>query len=296
MSTWRDSKIGLPLSSVSSSANSSIFFSSRSASFQIRRPRSLADIFRQGPFRSSRARRAAATARSTSAEEPSAICVNTSPVAGLRVSNFFAPSTHCPSMSNCPGSIFTLAASIHRPVVRLVAPASRRLSGERPRPPRSALALFRLERCRALLHICSQSLFRVVALKENLLVFALNRQRGLHRNFPSRLHRALDPPHSLGSFIGRTELLGVLHHVFHEAVALVDVVDDSELQRFFKRERVAGNHQLDRFALAHEPREPLGAASAGKHAEIHFRQTDLARVFSGDANVSSHGNLEAAAH
>src|ERR1700692_4488447 len=82
MSTYRDSKIGLPLSIVSSSANSSMFSSRRSASRQIRRPRSLADIFRHGPLRSSRERRAASRARSTSALDASAIWVKTSPATG----------------------------------------------------------------------------------------------------------------------------------------------------------------------------------------------------------------------
>ncbi len=94
-------------------------------------------------------------------------------------------------------------------------------------------------------------------------------------------------------FGGRTA--GVLHDVFHEAVALEDVVDDAELLRFFERKRVAGDHQFDGLALAHQARQALRAAGAGQHAEVHFRQADLARIFARDAQVGSHGDLEASA-
>src|SRR5579864_5978962 len=105
--------MGLPLSSVSSSANSSMFFSSRSARRQSSLPRSLADIFCQGPPRSSKALRASLTARSTSAAPASATWVITSPVAGLMVSKVFAVTTHSPPIRSLPGSTrVLLAASI----------------------------------------------------------------------------------------------------------------------------------------------------------------------------------------
>ena len=113
ISTLRDSKIGLPLSRVSSSASSSIFCSTRSASRQISRPRSLADILRQAPLSIFNARRAASTAWSTSAADASAICASTSPVAGFMVLNVFEPSTHWPLISSRPGLIFALL-SLHR--------------------------------------------------------------------------------------------------------------------------------------------------------------------------------------
>src|SRR5258708_3972613 len=204
-----------------------MFFSSRSASFQIRRPRSLADIFRHGPLRSSRARRAASTARSTSAPEPSAICVNTSPVAGLTVSNLFAPSTHFPSMSNCPGSTFTFAASILDPQ------CARTKGRDRQGRPSPQTLLFRLESRGPLLYIRGQAFLGVFTLEKYLLVLALHCQRRFHGNLPASLHRALDPSHGLCCLVRRTELLGILHHVFHEAIALVDVIDDSNLLRLF---------------------------------------------------------------
>src|ERR1700733_6244070 len=73
---------GLPLSSDSISANSSRLASSRSASFQISCPRCEVDSLRlQGP--SSKALRAAVTARSTSSLSASGTRAITSPVAGL---------------------------------------------------------------------------------------------------------------------------------------------------------------------------------------------------------------------
>ena len=154
---------------------------------------------------------------------------------------------------------------------------------------------FALNIRRTLLHVRSQAFLRVFALEEQLLVLAFDRQRRLHRNLPAGLHGALDAPHGLRGLVGRAELLGVLHDVFHEAVALEDVVDDAEFLRFFERERVARDHQLDRLALADQARQPLRAAGAGKNAEVHFRQADLARILARDANVGSHGDLQAAA-
>jgi hypothetical protein len=75
----------LPLSSVSSAANSSKFSSIKSASRLISRPLSRASIFAQGP--DSNALRAALTAKSISAASPSATWAITSSVAGLMVGN-----------------------------------------------------------------------------------------------------------------------------------------------------------------------------------------------------------------
>src|SRR5271165_1324854 len=274
-STLRDSKIGLPLSSVSSSANSSMFFSTRSESFQIRRPRSLAESLCQGPPRSSKARRAASTARSTSAGEASAICVSTSPVAGLMVSKVFAPSTHWPSISNRPRFRFALvAASIIHPHRR----AELRSADGQECPSPHKRDLLRLEGCWPLLHVRRQAFLRVLALEQQLLVLAFDGQGRLHRNLPARLHGALDSSDGFRRLVGRAELLGVLHDVFHEAVTLENVVEDAEFLCFFERERVAGDHQLDGLALPHHPREALRAAGAGEYTQVHLRQADLAGV------------------
>jgi hypothetical protein len=88
----------MPMSSTSRSMNSSACARTRSAMRRRVFARSAAFIFGQGP--SSNARRAAATARSTSAAAPSAASVIGSLVAGSSVVNV-APETlarNCPSM------------------------------------------------------------------------------------------------------------------------------------------------------------------------------------------------------
>ena len=85
---------GLPLSSDSSWASSSMCSRIRSPMRQMIRPRSDGVIRLHGPV--SKARRAAATARSMSSASPSATRARISPVAGLGVSNVLpdAASTH----------------------------------------------------------------------------------------------------------------------------------------------------------------------------------------------------------
>src|SRR5277367_4637299 len=100
------------------------------------------------------------------------------------------------------------------------------------------LSLLRLEHRRPFLHIRRQAFLRILALEEQLLIFAFDRQRRLHWNLPPSLHCALDAAYSLGRLIRWAELLSVFHDVFHEAVALEDVVEDAEFLCLFKRERV----------------------------------------------------------
>src|SRR5262249_44231006 len=88
-----------------------MFFSTRSPIRHRTFPRSLADILRHGPARSSNALRAEATAWSTSLAFASETWVSTSPVAGFTESNDLPePSTHWPLMSSLPGATFALVA------------------------------------------------------------------------------------------------------------------------------------------------------------------------------------------
>src|SRR6516165_5357717 len=105
-SALSESRYGLPLSSDSRAASSSLFCSIRSASLLSSRPRSEAFILRHGP--SSNAFRAALTARSMSALSPSATWQMVSPVAGLSVGKVLPEtlSSHLPPMSS--GWSFTL--------------------------------------------------------------------------------------------------------------------------------------------------------------------------------------------
>src|SRR5207302_1605898 len=80
---------------------------------------------------------------------------------------------------------------------------------------------------------------RVFALEEQLLILTFHRQCGLHGNLPAGLHRALDSSHSFGGLVRRTKLARVLQDVFHEAVAIEDVIDDAKLFRLLEGERVS---------------------------------------------------------
>ena len=102
-SATRATASGFPLSTDSSSANSSRLRSTSSANFHNSRPRSDAVIFRHGP--SSKARRAARTARSTSSLSASATVVSTVPVAGLYTGKVLpdAAPTHSSSINSLCG-------------------------------------------------------------------------------------------------------------------------------------------------------------------------------------------------
>src|SRR4051812_41647722 len=112
----------------------------------------------------------------------------------------------------------------------------------RARTPALHHLLFCFELCWPLLHVRGQTFFCVFALEQQLLIFTFHRERRLHRNLPSGLHRALDSSHRFGGLIWRAELASVLHDVFHEAFAFKDVVDDTKLQRLLERKRVASDH------------------------------------------------------
>src|SRR5450432_3206279 len=94
----------------------------------------------------------------------------------------------------------------------------------------SADCLLRFKLRGPFLYIRGQALFCVFALEEDLLIFALDGQCRLHGNLPAGLDCAFDASDGLCGFVGRAELARVFHDVFHESVALVNVVNDSEFE------------------------------------------------------------------
>src|SRR5262252_4856672 len=106
MSMFLDSKIGLPLSRVSSSASSSACWSISSAILSKIRVRPWGLI--EGHLPSSKALRACLTASSTSALSPSATRHSTSSLAGLRVSKVLPDldGTHLPPIRSFFGPLF----------------------------------------------------------------------------------------------------------------------------------------------------------------------------------------------
>src|SRR5581483_3249953 len=125
--------------------------------------------------------------------------------------------------------IFATFPGINEILQSVMASASFRRRGRPRHTP-----LFCCEVCRPLFYVCSQTFFRVVALEQYLLVLAFNCQRRLHWNFPSGLHGSLYSSHCFCGLIWGAELAGVFHNIFHEVFAVEDVINNSQLFRFFE--------------------------------------------------------------
>ena len=61
-----------------------------------------------------------------------------------------------------------------------------------------------------------------------------------------------------------------------------------------KGHEFTSNHHFKGLGLANEASETSGPAGSCQHTEVDFRKTNLARVLSCDADVSSHGDFKAA--
>ena len=118
--------------------------------------------------------------------------------------------------------------------------------------------------------------------------------------FEPRLHGALDVPDGAAGPVRRRERLGVVDGGVAERAAGQHVlaphlVDQAGVAACFHREQRAGDHQLHRLGLAHQPRQPLRAAGAGQDAERHLGQANLPGAGAGDAQVGGHRHFEPAA-
>ena len=71
-------------------------------------------------------------------------------------------------------------------------------------------------------------------------------------------------------------------------------VDQAELVGLLGADRVADEVHLQRLVLAHQPRQPLGAAEAGDDPELDLGLAEHGRL-GGDAHVAGHRQLAAAA-
>ena len=109
------------------------------------------------------------------------------------------------------------------------------------------------------------------------------------------LDRALDVADGPARSGGGQELTCVVEHLLPEALALEDVVHESQFLGLLERERPPGRHLLDGPGLAEEAGEALRPAGPGQDAEIHLGKADLPRPLPGKAQVAGEGNLEAAA-
>src|SRR5690242_3057249 len=102
-------------------------------------------------------------------------------------------------------------------------------------------SLFALEVRLPLLDVRLQAFLGVIAREEELLQFALDAQRFAESNLRAGDDGALDAPHGSRSLVRRAELPSVSHHVIPECLALIDVVNQAEFQRFLEAERPAGS-------------------------------------------------------
>src|SRR5687767_4556821 len=169
MSIFADSKMGFPLSSVSTRPNSSARASSMSAARIRMRPRSRGFIEAHAP--DSKAPRAAFTARSRSSRPASAISASGSPVAGFVVENRLpeAAGTNSPPMKRSVLSSCATGVSV--------------------------ASLLSLELRDPLLLVRGDPFLRILALEEELLELPLHGEGRLHREVPARLHGPLDAAH-----------------------------------------------------------------------------------------------------
>src|SRR5579864_8456651 len=137
-------------------------------------------------------------------------------------------------------------------------------------------ALFALEFWLTFLHVCLQAFLGVVACEKKLLQFAFDPQRLAKPDFHPCDNGALDSSHGARCFIGWAELPGICHHFFPERFPFIDVVNQPEFQRFLEAEGPPRRHQFNGTCATEDARNSLRSASSWQHAEIHFRQPDLA--------------------
>src|SRR5262249_36746916 len=73
-----------------------------------------------------------------------------------------------------------------------------------------------------------------------------------------------------------------------------DFVDESDAPSLLGADHPAGENERKGAALADQPRQPLGAAAAGKQAQLDLGLAEL-RVLDGDADSARHRGLATAA-
>ena len=83
-------------------------------------------------------------------------------------------------------------------------------------------------------------------------------------------------------------------HGAGEQIAFDHAIDQAQLQRLGRADRLAGNAQIDGRGHSHQARQSLGAFGAGNDAEIHFGLANL-RIGDRHAIVPGHGDFIAAA-
>src|SRR5215472_12387133 len=155
-------------------------------------------------------------------------------------------------------------------------------------------ALLSFELRLPLFDVCLDAFFGIFAGEKQLLQFAFDAESLAKRNFRSSDNRTLDASDGARGFVGRAELPRVGHDVIPERFAFVDVMDEAKFESLLEAKRAACSHQFHGARAANHAQQTLCAASTGQDAKIDFRQSNLAALFFGDANVASQCDFETA--
>src|SRR6266704_2995423 len=105
-----------------------------------------------------------------------------------------------------------------------------------------SIFLLALEMGCALFDIGGQTFLGVLAGEEQLLEFTLDAQSFTKRNFRTGHDGSLDPADRDRGLIGRTELLGIGYDILPVGFAIINVVNQTHPQGFFKAEGLAPGH------------------------------------------------------
>src|SRR5687767_2105193 len=121
-------------------------------------------------------------------------------------------------------------------------------SGKRSRPtaPGAAVTSLPLEHGLPLLDVGRDAFLRVLALEEEVLQLALEREAGLERHLHAGDDGALDLPDGERGLVRQGELVRVEHDAVPPIFLRQHRVHEVHLLRFLEREGAAGDHQLDR--------------------------------------------------
>src|SRR5580698_1994454 len=112
--------------------------------------------------------------------------------------------------------------------------------------------LFVLKSGDALFVVGGEALFGVLALEEQRLQFAFERQCVLERQLGAGLDAALDVSHRHRCFIRRTELLSIIGDLLAKLLggAFEKIVDHAPLEGLLVADGLSGRHHLDRARFA----------------------------------------------
>src|SRR5579862_4456123 len=140
------------------------------------------------------------------------------------------------------------------------------------------------------------ALFGVVRGEEPRLQFPLECQALFEAALGPALNGPLDLADRSRSLSRRTKCVGVREDAVDEPVRgsrAPGFVDQAHGQRLFNGQPLSLDHELDRPALAYEPREPLGSPQAREDSEVDLGHPEQEWARTRDAEIARQGQLQA---